>query len=96
MFAVTVTFVIKRENLDEFMAAMTTQAHNSLTREAGCLQFDVCRDFDKPERVFLYEIYTDRSAFDAHLKSAHFLDFDKTVSPWTESKIAEQWERVKS
>ena len=54
MFVVTVTFVIKSENLDDFMAAMTRQAHNSLTREQGCLQFDVCRDQQNPERVFLY------------------------------------------
>ena len=96
MFVVTVTFVIKQENLEEFMPAMTRQAHNSLTREQGCLQFDVCQDQDKLERIFLYEVYTDRAAFDAHLETAHFLDFDKTVGPWTESKEAEQWERVKS
>lgn len=96
MFVVTVTFVIKSENLDDFMAAMTRQAHNSLTREQGCLQFDVCRDQQNPKRVFLYEVYSDRAAFDAHLQTTHFLDFDKTVAPWTEAKVAEQWERVES
>ena len=53
MFVVTVTFEIKDEYLDDFMAAMKAQAHNSLTREEGCLQFDVCRDQDAPERIFL-------------------------------------------
>jgi len=96
MFVVTVTFEIKSENVDEFMAAMILQAQNSLTREKDCLQFDVCRDRENRERVFLYEIYSDRAAFDAHLQTPHFLDFDKTVAPWTESKVAEQWERVKS
>ena len=94
MFVVTVTFTIKRENLDDFMIAMMTQAHNSLTREEGCLQFDVCQDQDSPDRIFLYEVYSDRAAFEAHLKSPHFLEFDKTVSPWTASKVAEQWERL--
>lgn len=96
MFVVTVTFEIKSENVDQFMAAMILQAHNSLTREKDCLQFDVCRDRKNRERVFLYEIYSDRAAFDAHLQTPHFLDFDKTVAPWTESKLAEQWERVES
>ncbi len=94
MFVVTVTFVIKNEYLDDFMAAMKTQAHNSLTREEGCLQFDVCRDQDAPERIFLYEVYIDRAAFEVHLKSPHFLDFDKTVAPWTAAKVAEQWQRM--
>ena len=96
MFVVTVTFVIKPENLDEFMPVMNRQAHNSLTREQGCLQFDVCRDQERPERIFLYELYTDRAAFDAHLQTEHFLDFDKTVGPWTVSKVSEQWERISS
>ena len=96
MFVVTVTFEIKKEHLETFMKAMTLQAHNSVIREHGCLQFDVCQDQQKPERIFLYEVYSDRAAFDVHLQTAHFLEFDKTVSPWTDSKIAEQWERVES
>ncbi len=96
MFIVTVTFIIKRENLDEFMAAMILQAQNSLSREPACLQFDVCQDQQNPERVFLYEVYSNRAAFDAHLQTPHFLDFDKKVAPWTESKVAEQWERLES
>lgn len=96
MYIVTVTFIIKSKNLDEFMAAMILQAHNSLSREPACLQFDVCQDQQNPERVFLYEVYSNRAAFDAHLQTPHFLDFDKTVAPWTESKVAEQWERLES
>ena len=94
MFVVTVTFVIKSENLDEFKVAMANQAENSLSKEHGCLQFDVCQDLEDTRRVFLYEVYSDRAAFDAHLQTPHFLDFDKTVRPWTVSKEAEQWERV--
>ena len=94
MFVVTVNFVIKPENLDDFIPAMTRQAHNSLTREQGCLQFDVCQDRQQPERIFLYEVYTDREAFDIHLETPHFLDFDKTVGPWTVTKDVEQWERL--
>ena len=96
MFVVTVTFEIKKEHLETFMAAMILQAQNSLTREQGCQQFDVCQDQQKPERIFLYEVYSDRAAFDVHLQTAHFLDFDQTVSPWTDSKSAEQWERLES
>ena len=94
MFVVTVTFVIKSENLDDFMAAMIRQAHNSLTREQGCLQFDVLTDGGKPDQVFLYELYTDRAAFDRHLASAHFQVFDKAVADMIASKDIQTWERV--
>jgi autoinducer 2-degrading protein len=96
VFVVTVNFQINEEHLEMFMAAMIRQAQNSLTREKDCLQFDVCQDRENPERVFLYEIYSDRAAFDAHLETPHFFDFDRTVAPWTVSKVAEQWELVES
>jgi quinol monooxygenase YgiN len=91
MFAVTVYFVVKEENIDDFDAAMKTQAVNSLTREVGCHHFDVCFDPSDRSRVFLYELYTDKAAFDDHLQTAHFLNFDATVKDWLISKTAETW-----
>ena len=37
-------------------------------------------------RVFLYEIYTDKAAFDAHLKTDHFLGFDQRAKNWLVQK----------
>lgn len=65
---------------------MIANARASREREPGCRQFDVCVTDDDPGRVFLYEIYDDRAAFDAHLASAHFKAFDATVAPWLETK----------
>jgi len=93
MFIVTVTFVIKEDKVKEFTKTMKAQAQNSLDKEEQCLQFDVCFDQKDPRRVFLYEVYTDKDGFDQHVKTEHFLDFDKTVRPWTESKVAENWMR---
>lgn len=91
MFAVTVNFNVKEAHVDDFAAAMKTQAANSLTREEGCHYFDVCFDPADSCRVFLYELYTDRAAFDEHLKTDHFLTFDATVKDWLISKTAENW-----
>lgn len=93
MFAVTVTFVVKEEHIDAFEDVMKTQAINSLTRESGCHQFDVCFDPTDRSRVFLYELYTDKAAFEEHLKTGHFLNFDATVKDWLISKAAENWDR---
>lgn len=91
MFAVTVTFVVKNEYIEKFEEVMKTQATNSLTLEEGCNQFDVCFDLEDRGKVFLYELYADRAAFDAHLKTDHFLHFDATVKDWLISKTAENW-----
>ena len=56
MYVVTVEFDIKAEKLVEFRAQMIANATASREKEPGCLQFDVCADPAKPERIFLYEI----------------------------------------
>ena len=75
MFAVTVTFTIKPDRRGAFMHAMVNNAAKSKELEAGCHQFDVCTDADRPDEVFLYELYEDSAAFDAHLQSDHFAAF---------------------
>ncbi len=92
MFVVTVNFVIKKDHIDEFEPVMKKQARNSLRDEAGCLRFDVCSDPKDRSRIFLYELYESADAFALHLKTKHFLDFDKTVKDWTKTKVAENWQ----
>ena len=92
MFVVTVDFRVKPGQEAAFAEAVARQAANSLAGEAGCHRFDVCRDPADGAHVFLYEIYSDRASFDAHLASAHFLDFDATVADWLASKEVATWE----
>jgi len=44
--------------------------------------------------MMLYEVYSDRGAFDAHLASAHFIDFDETVRDWIIDKQVTILERI--
>jgi autoinducer 2-degrading protein len=96
MFIVTVRLEVDNQHLREFMDAIKKQACNSLEREKDCRQFDICVDPTDPRRVFLYEIYTDKAAFDAHLKTGHFLEFDRRVKDWLVSKKVECWEAQES
>ena len=86
MYAVTVTFKIKEGQMDAFMPLMLQNARLSLSREPECHQFDVCTDEDRPNEVFLYELYTDAAAFQTHLDSGHFKSFDGEVSEMIASK----------
>lgn len=94
MFAVLVDFEIKPGLETRFNNAMLEQAENSLDKEPGCHYFDICRDPDEPGRFFLYELYTSSNAFNIHLKSKHFLDFDKWVSDWVAEKSVRILQRV--
>ena len=92
MFVVTVTFEAAPEHAEAFLARVRRQATDSLTRETGCLRFDVCTDPERPGRLFLYELYASRAAFDAHLASDHFRAFDREAAAWVTARTIETWE----
>jgi len=91
MIAVTVIFKVKTGSEKDFQEVVLQQAKNSLEKEEACRRFDVCFDDNRPDRVFLYEIYDDRAAFDLHLASDHFKNFDKVSAPMLEGRAIETW-----
>ncbi len=91
MHVVTVVFDVLADEVEAFQVAVSAQAANSLALEPDCLVFDVAVDPADPARIFLYEIYRDRAAFQAHLESTHFKDFDAKVLPWVRNKEVAQW-----
>jgi len=80
MLVVLVTFRLHDDAHDAFMPLMHQQAHTSLVHEPGCTRFDVCTDPEDPARVILYEIYVDHAAFEIHLASDHFAEFDSATA----------------
>lgn len=86
MFVVVVDLVIREGFVGPFMALLRDNAATSLTSEPGCRQFDVCVDPEAPTSVFLYEVYEDRAAFNAHLSQPHFIAFDAHAAPFVASK----------
>lgn len=93
MFVAVVDFEIDAAATAQFMPAMRRQAENSVALEAGCTQFDICVDPDDPTRVLLYEVYVDEAAFEVHLRSSHFVEFDRLTRPWVRSRTITRWER---
>lgn len=94
MYAVTVIFTIKPGQMAKFMPLMEKNAATSLRDEDGCHQFDICTDPTVADQVFLYELYSDRAAFAAHMETAHFKAFDKATSDKIADKTVQCYERV--
>jgi quinol monooxygenase YgiN len=93
-FVVIVDFRLHAAHVEPFLRAMTDNARASVEREPGCRQFDVCTDPGQPDAVFLYEVYDDRAAFDAHLAAPHFLAFDRLTAPWVKHKTVRTLQRI--
>jgi (4S)-4-hydroxy-5-phosphonooxypentane-2,3-dione isomerase len=77
-YAITVEFDLADGAFDAFDALIHENARLSLAEEPDCLRFDILTPLGAtvPRTVMLYEIYTDRAAFDLHLASRHFKEFD--------------------
>jgi quinol monooxygenase YgiN len=94
MYVVIVEFSIATAHVNDFRERVLQQARDSRALEADCHVFDVCIDPGRPQRVLLYEVYSDAAAFDSHLASAHFLDFDAHVRDWIDDKKVTRWEKI--
>jgi quinol monooxygenase YgiN len=72
---VLVEFRLKPGSSQAFAELIDANARDSVANEPGCRRFDIATSASEPERLFLYEIYDDRAAFDHHVATPHFLRF---------------------
>jgi autoinducer 2-degrading protein len=91
MFVVIVDFLAHSEHAARFEAAMLENAAASRL-EPGCLQFDVCRVANGG--IYLYEVYLDEAAFDAHCASPHFKYFSAEYGHMVASKRVQTLTRI--
>jgi quinol monooxygenase YgiN len=78
-FVVMPEFRVAHAAMADFLEAARDDAVHSVSGEAGCRQFDVVRPQGKDDTVVFYEVYDDREAFEAHLKTAHLLRFQAAM-----------------
>ena len=94
MYVVVVEFSLREGFFEAFVNRVRQQAADSLRLEPDCHLFDVCVSAERENYVLLYEVYSDRAAFDRHLASAHFHDFDSAVCDWVGDKKLTLLERL--
>jgi len=85
-YVVMVDFRLRPGTLRSFRPLVDLNARLSVQQEPGCRRFDVVEPDDETDRITLYEIYDDRAAFDAHMKTRHFLAFDAESAEMVASK----------
>lgn len=80
MYVVTVLFTIDPSHRSGFEILILKNASLSLK--------DVCFS-ENGNQCFLYELYKDRAAFDEHLATAHFKEFNKLTQSLVIAKRVE-------
>ena len=94
MYVITVEFTVDIVQWERFLSLMLENARRSRNEEPGCVQFDVCVDPQREGVVFLYELYVDRPAFDAHLASPHYQQFSRDTTGMIRHREVRAWGRV--
>jgi len=62
--------------------------------EAGCIQYDLHRDLQKPGLFLFYENWATREEWDAHMESDHLAALKKATEGKLEETIIFQMKRV--
>ncbi|WP_328326682.1 antibiotic biosynthesis monooxygenase [Kribbella sp. NBC_00382] len=87
MYGGLARFVVKPGKLDEFLEVVRWSSRIARDEEPGTLRLDVWQVDGEPDIVYGYECYTDRDAFEAHIKNAAVRRFgevmDDLVEGWT-------------
>ena len=91
--ALIVQFNIKPDFIERFASAIRHNAVTSVNEEQGCKFFDVCRDPEDPTVFFLYELYENQEAIQAHMRSGHFLEFSELTKDWVSHKTVRSMQR---
>ena len=93
-YVVLVDFRLKPGARAVFRNLIDDNARQSARLEPGCLRFDVVEPHGDEDTVLLYEIYRDRGAFEAHLRSEHYARFDASSAGLVVSKTIRLGELV--
>lgn len=93
-YVILVDFRVHPGERAAFRRLIDENARESCRTEPGCRRFDVLEPAGEPDRVLLYEIYDDRAAFDAHVRSAHFARFDAASAALVAAKAVTEYALV--
>lgn len=87
LIALVVKIHMKAEFREQFIKEMWADAIGSEKNEPGCLMFNIVNDKADPNILYLFEVYRDDKAVEAHKKMPHFVKWLETTKNWLESPL---------
>ncbi|EJC82644.1 hypothetical protein Rleg4DRAFT_4362 [Rhizobium leguminosarum bv. trifolii WSM2297] len=66
---------IDPETLEAYRTLLTEEIEASVELEEGVLSLSAVSIRDEPNRVRILEVYADQQAYEAHLRTPHFLKY---------------------
>lgn len=79
--ALVVELQIKPGERERFLARASEHRSNVLSREPGCLRFDLAVPRDQDDTVYLYEVYADDAALETHFNTPYMKEYMDDTGP---------------
>ena len=79
--ALVVELKIQPGQRDAFLARAREHRGNVLAKEPGCQRFDLLIPQESDDTVFLYEVYADQGALDAHFETPYMKQYLEDTGP---------------
>lgn len=76
---------IHREYIEQYKAILNQEAEASVRLERGVIAIFPMYQQEDPSQVRILEMYADRQAYEAHLKTPHFKKYKTTTLPMVKS-----------
>ena len=80
MYCIVVKTELKPGKREAFLQTMLPNAEASVSLEAGCHVFDILEAQEEPDTFYLYEIYADEDALQAHKQTDHYRESRAVVN----------------
>src|ERR1700675_1103950 len=81
---------IDSAQLENYKAALKEHAETAVRVESGVLTLYAVYEKNKPTHVTVFEIYASQEAYQAHLKTAHFIKYKTSTKDMVKSLELEE------
>jgi quinol monooxygenase YgiN len=71
--------------IDTYRTMLAEQIQASVDNEPGVLMLHAVSEKERPEQVRILEVYADQEAYEAHLRTPHFLKYKKCTADMVKS-----------
>src|ERR1700691_2186483 len=93
LFIAAVEYDIVPGQVDNFLAALKENGAESV-KEPGCRELDIAVSQKDPNHVFIFEVYNDAAAAEAHTATDHFKKYKAATAGMTTKREAKSYSSV--
>ena len=74
--------------IENYLAALKANGAAAVKTEPGCREFNITVSQSDPNHVFIFEVYDNAAALDAHRQTDHFKKYAATTKDMVAKRVA--------